>query len=115
MTVRPYIPIWIADYLNDTQLMHGYQHGPYLLLIFHYWQNGSLPTDDRHLAKITHLSLRQWLRMKPSIVIHFDDKMRHKRIDFEIKKHDDLILKRTLAGAKGGTMKAFNRNRRSDH
>lgn len=51
----PWMPLWIGDYLKDTSHLCAAEHGAYLLLIMHYWQTGSLPTEDRHLAMIARM------------------------------------------------------------
>lgn len=68
MTGRPdaYIPLYIGDYLADTTHLSTVEHGAYLLLLFHYWNKGSvfagggLPDNDRTLANIAKLSPKDW-------------------------------------------------------
>jgi hypothetical protein len=60
MSNRAWMPLHIADYLADTGHLTATEHGAYLLLIMHYWQNGSLPENQRMLARIGKLSKLQW-------------------------------------------------------
>lgn len=99
---RPWMPLFIADYLADTGHLSCSEHGAYLLLIMHYWQRGCLPRDDRKLASIARAMPEQWLSIKPAVAIFFDKKWRHKRIDVELEKSLSAYNRRAEAGRKGG-------------
>jgi len=62
---RPWMPLYVGDYLGDTGHLTTAQHGAYLLLMMHYWRKGELPDDDRQLSKITKLPLRTWGEYRP--------------------------------------------------
>ena len=81
---RPWMPFYVADYLGDTRHLSTLEHGAYLLLIFHYWQRGSLPVDDGRLATITGLSAEEWGRCRPTIAEFFGPGWTHRRIDDEL-------------------------------
>jgi uncharacterized protein YdaU (DUF1376 family) len=76
----PYMPFFVGDYLAETRLLNGQQHGAYLLLIFQLWQRGSLPFDDKSLAKIACVTLRQWKKIKPVISPYFTDTWEHHKV-----------------------------------
>lgn len=80
----PFMPLWIGDYLKDTGHLCAAEHGAYLLLIMHYWQTGSLPTEDRHLAMIARMEAKEWKKYKPTIAAFFDDQWHHKRVNKEL-------------------------------
>lgn len=91
MSKRPWMPLYIGDYLGDTAHLNAMQHGAYLLLLMHYWANGSLPKDDPSLARIAHVSLKWWLRRYRAVMQQFfDGDWKHKRVELELKKADSL-------------------------
>ena len=55
MSNRAWMPLHIDDYLADTGHLTGAEHGAYLLLIMHYWQNGSLPGSERLIARVARM------------------------------------------------------------
>lgn len=103
----PFLPLYPADYMQDTQHLSTLQHGAYLLLIMNYWIKGSLPDDDEQLARIARLPLRDWLRMRQIMHEFFYDDWRHKRIDAEIEKAKDKSIRRSEAGKRGGDAKSL--------
>lgn len=103
---RPWMPLYIADYLADTGHLNGAEHGAYLLLIMHYWQKGGLPNDDRKLASIARALPEQWSSIRETIAEFFGPNWTHARIDAELKKADEKYRKRANAGRAGGIAKA---------
>ncbi len=103
---RPWMPLYVADYRNDTVHLSAAEHGAYLLLIMHYWSAGVLPDDDRQLARITAMTAAEWRRARPVVQAFFQDGWRHKRIEEEIAKAELKHLRRQEAGKHGGIAKA---------
>lgn len=93
----PWMPLYIARYRVDTVHLNATEHGAYLLLIMRYWEAGSLPDDDRHLARIACVSDREWRSVKPVVQAFFYDGWKHKRIDAELAKAAEKISKRSAA------------------
>jgi uncharacterized protein YdaU (DUF1376 family) len=106
---RPWMPLYVGDYLGDTGHLTTAQHGAYLLLMMHYWRKGELPDDDRQLAKITKLPLRTWRDYRSTLQDFFYDGWRHKRIDAELQRMTEVSAKRAIAGQKGGLGSALAR------
>ena len=93
---------YVADYLADTRRLTFQEHGIYLLLIMEYWQHGSLPKDDKSLAKIVGATAREWQKHKAAVAAFFDRDWTHRRIDREIAEFEAASKRRSEAGKKGG-------------
>lgn len=95
---RPWMPLYIADYLRDTSHLRALESGAYLHLIMAYWVAGSLPNDDKQLATIAKVSDREWKKMRslmePFFGVGFSS---HKRIDAELAKAKQVSSKRKSA------------------
>ena len=94
---RPWMPLYVADYLRDTRKLTAAEHGGYLLLIMEYWTSGELPDDDRQLARIASMSPAEWRRARPNVQGFFHDGWRHKRLDAELAKSADISSKRAAS------------------
>ena len=84
-----WMPLFVADYLADTNRLTTVQHGAYLLLIMDYWRNGALPDDDAILAQVTRMSPDAWSIAKATIQAFFqieNGKWTHRRIELEMEK-----------------------------
>ena len=98
---RPWMPLYVADYLADTAHLNAAQSGAYLHLIMHYWQKGGLPHDDAQLAAIARMSPSEWKRARSIIAAFFQDGWTHRRIDRELAEANDKYRRRSAAGKKG--------------
>lgn len=95
---RPWMPLYIADYLHDTAHLRAAESGAYLHLIMSYWTAGRLPNDDRQLATIAKMTDQEWRRARPTIEAFFSPGFTaHKRIDAEIAKSAEVSSKRRAA------------------
>ena len=101
------MPLYVADYLADTGHLCAAEHGAYLLLIMHYWRRGSLPCEDKQLASIARMTIKEWLHSRDTISAFFDSEWRHKRIGAELQKAEAAFERRARAGSKGGNAKAM--------
>lgn len=110
---HPWMPFYIGDYIADTGHLSTVQHGAYMLLIMNYWVRGGLPLDDRQLATITKLPMRDWLKHRPVLAMFFEEGWRHRRLDLELAKAVEKKDKRRVAGSRGGTVTSIKRMRRS--
>jgi uncharacterized protein YdaU (DUF1376 family) len=107
----PYMPFYIGDYIKKTRHLTTEQHGAYLLLIFSMFSaGGSLPNDDRKLARIAGLSNSKWASNRGDLLEFFDvdgDTITHSKITEVSKKYNEKISKLAANGAKGGAAKAL--------
>lgn len=110
---RPWMPLYVGDYLGDTGHLTTTQHGAYLLLMMHYWRKGELPDDDKQLSKITKLPLKVWTEYRETLQGFFyeldGNAWKHKRIDAELYKTQSISEKRKNAGYLGGIRSALGR------
>jgi len=91
---KPWMPLYIGDYLRDTRHLGATEHGVYLLLMMAYWTAGCLPNDDEKLARIACISRAQWMKIRGTIQTFFQDGWKHQRIDQELAKAEDISTKR---------------------
>lgn len=87
MAQHPCFPLWTDAYLGDTGHLSTTEHGAYLLLLITMWRNkGSLPNDDKLLARYARLTSTQWRRIKPILMPFFEvdgDELRQARLTDE--------------------------------
>lgn len=99
---RAWMPLYIADYIGDTQHLTTEQHGAYLLLLMAMWRsNGRLPNDPRKLARIARVSPRRWPQVSREVMAFFDvtgDEISQKRLEREHEKSVSISAKRSAAG-----------------
>jgi uncharacterized protein YdaU (DUF1376 family) len=68
MAQLPAQPLWTDAYIGDTTHLTTIEHGAYLLLLMAMWRSdGSLPDDDKILARYARLTPAQWARV--SVVV----------------------------------------------
>lgn len=105
------MPLYIADYLGDTQHLSTLEHGAYLLLIMQYWQKDGLPDDEVQLMRIARMTPEEWTNAAPVLQRLFKQGWKHPRIDAELALTDEKIEKKSQAGQKGGRASALARKR----
>lgn len=95
---RPWMPLYVGDYLADTRHLSTEEHGAYLLLIMHYWRTGGLPKSDTQLARIAGMTPEGWAGSRETIAAFFDEEWKHKRVEKELADAERL----SAAGRAGG-------------
>lgn len=114
MTNAPFMQLYVADYLADTQHLTTEQHGAYLLLLMTMWRNaGSLPNDEKKLARIAHVSMKRWHIIAGDVMAFFDisdGRITQKRLSEELQKAVSKSEKRKTSGSLGGKAKSLKNN-----
>ncbi len=98
MAKRPWMPLYIGDFLADTQHLSATETGIYIRLIMHCWQHGSIPLDPHRLAIISHCDSRLWRQYGKTILAFFDvvdaSTAQHKRVSTELHRCAEISSKR---------------------
>ncbi len=115
MANRPWMPLYIADYIAATVHLSPTEDSAYMRLIMHYWQYGGLPVDGARLARIARLSLKEWHAIRDTIAAFFGPDWTHKRIDKEMEKTADVVSKRSAAGRASAAARASKRAAEAQH
>ena len=104
MAVKPYMPFYTSEYMNDTAHLTMAEHGAYLLLIIHYWHTEKpLPDDDKKLAQICRTTLKGFRQIKLTVSLLFTQRGNtwvHKRIEKEIREYYEKVDAKRLGGQK---------------
>lgn len=101
-----WMPLYIGDYLRDTQALHAEQHGAYLLLIMAAWGNeGRLPGDPEDLAAIARVPIERWQSHTAAKVLPFFRQdgatYVHDRVVAELERARTNVAQKSRAGAAG--------------
>jgi len=89
MKVDIWMPIYIGDYLRDTQELDGPEHGAYFLLLMHYWQKKGVIGDNvERLSKVARSSVEITAFILDNFFVLKGNNYINKRADQEIAKAD---------------------------
>lgn len=117
MSERPFMQLYVSDFLGDTLHLSTELVGAYLLLLMAMWNaGGSLPDDEAKLARVARMTVKKWRAVSPDLMSFFDvseGKVQHHRLTKEFQKSERQSESRASAGAKGGTAKALNNKNRA--
>ncbi|WP_083222519.1 DUF1376 domain-containing protein [Ensifer sp. LC163] len=85
MSERPFMQLYVSDFIGDTLHLSTEQIGAYMLLLMAMWNaGGRLPNDDAKLARVVRMSVKKWLAIKDDLLAFFDvaaDEITHGKID----------------------------------
>ena len=106
----PFMPLETGEYLASTAHLTAEQHGNYLLLRIHYWNNGGLPNDDVQLAAIARVTAKRWMAVRPTLAAFFGPNwIGHDYLDRQRARCLRTQVQRRTAGEKGGVVAGMNR------
>lgn len=111
MSERPFMQLYVSDFIGDTLHLSTEQIGAYMLLLMAMWNaGGRLPNDDAKLARVARLSVKKWKGISADLMPFFTvdgDTIGHNRLTKELQKSESKSQSRASAGAAGGTAKAL--------
>ncbi|MBZ9799292.1 YdaU family protein [Mesorhizobium sp. ES1-4] len=111
MSERPFMQLYVSDFVGDTLQLSTEQIGAYMLLLMAMWNaGGSLPDDDARLARVARLPLKRWRAISADMLAFFEregGEIGHKRLTKELRKAQLKSEARAAAGARGGAATAL--------
>lgn len=104
--VDGWMPLHVGAYIAATRHLSAAEHGMYLLLLMHAWNNaGAIPGDEDRLQRICNATAKEWTKGRAAILDFLtkqpDGSYRQKRLDAELERSMSLKADRSQAGAKG--------------
>lgn len=100
-SVKVWFPVFVGDFFTVTASMTGHEVGAYQLILAALWkEGGSIPANDRQLAKLCKASPRQWKDIKETLWPLFEIKngmLVHAATLAEIEKAQALSDKKQAA------------------
>lgn len=104
--VDAWMPLHVGPYLAATRHLAAAEHGMYLLLLMHAWNNGGvIPGDDNRMRQAAGATPSEWKKARGAILDFLtkqeDGTYRQKRLDAELTKSMGLKAERSVAGAQG--------------
>lgn len=97
-----YMALYTGDYLRDTRHLSMAEHGCYLLMLMHCWdQRGPLPKDERKLIGICNArssdEIEAMRRVVAEFFVEMTDGLYNSRIQKEIERSHAISGKRSYA------------------
>jgi uncharacterized protein YdaU (DUF1376 family) len=81
-----WMPIFVGDYLRDTQNLTAEEHGVYFLLLMHYWQRkGEIGADIKRLSVVTRSTPETTKYILDNFFSLTDGNYKNKRSDIELE------------------------------
>ncbi|SEP63616.1 Uncharacterized conserved protein YdaU, DUF1376 family [Devosia sp. YR412] len=115
MSERPFMQLYVSDFVGDTLQLSTEQIGAYFLMLIALWNaGGSLPAGEVELARISRMSVKKWRAVSPELLTFFtldNEILSHARLSKELQKVEAKRLLRAAAGARGGIATALKNKR----
>jgi uncharacterized phage protein (TIGR02220 family) len=105
-----YLALFTGDYLRDTRHLTPEEHGCYLLLLMHCWdQKGPAPLDERKQCGIVNArsggEIESLRRIREEFFVRMDDGWYNKRMTEEVAKSEALSKAFRKAGLKSAAVR----------
>ena len=115
MSERPFMQLYVSDFVGDTLYLSSEQVGAYLLILMAMWNaKGELPNDAAKLSRVARVAPDRWSEvwadLAPFFVIE-DTKITHGRLASELAKFARKSAARSDAGKRGAEAKALKYNK----
>jgi uncharacterized protein YdaU (DUF1376 family) len=113
MKADSWMPLYVGDYLADTQHLSCEGHGAYLLLLMHQWRVGFVPADPAAQARIVRLSGKAWRALSPSLAEFFtvtEQGWQQQRLERERGRKNQKAEQLREAARKAGLASAAQRS-----
>ncbi len=103
-----YMPLYTGDYVRDTQHLSCSEHGIYLKLLMHCWdQKGPVPLDERKLCGIVNArsgdEIEALRRVLGEFFVRMEDGWYQPRLQREVERCQGISNARSRAGREGAT------------
>lgn len=109
---RPWYARYPADYARDTTHLGLAEHGAYNLLLDRYYTHGALPSDERQLQRICHVTCpEEWQaveRVLTEFFVKTPDGWSNGRAERELIKAAEISERRAIAGSNGRAKQLAN-------
>lgn len=111
MSERPFMQLYVSDFIGDTLHLSTEQIGAYMLVLMAMWNaGGKLPSDEAKLARVSRMTVKKWRSVSEDLMAFFnlsDGFISHDRLTKELQKSESKSQSRASAGAEGGRAKAL--------
>jgi uncharacterized protein YdaU (DUF1376 family) len=116
---RPWMPLYIGDFIADTMHLNATETGIYIRLLVHCWKHGSIPRNPRQLALIAHCDTRLWHQYEATVMNFFDvvdaSTAHNKRVSSELLRFAEISNKRKDAAKQKHTKSSANGMQKHTH
>lgn len=111
MSERPFMQLYVSDFVGDTLRLSAELVGAYMLLLMAMWNaDGELLNDDEELSLVARIPVERWpaawAKLAPFFTIE-GGKITHGRLTSELEKFARKSAARKEAGSRGGKAKAL--------
>lgn len=102
-----FLPLYTGDYLRDTQHLSCSEHGIFVKLLMHCWdQRGPVPLDERKQCGIVNArsadEIEALRRVLSEFFVRCDDGWYNSRMQRELERANAISEKRAACGQLGG-------------